>query len=486
MLKRVSPWLWVLAAILLSRLIGMALYPLVDTTEPRYADIARLMADTGDWITPWFEPGVPFWGKPPLSFWAQAASIRLFGLSEFAVRLPSWFATLIMVGLTWGYARNLNSPRVARLSAIVFSTMALTYMSAGAVMTDPFLALGTTLSLVSFGMVTNGNIRYWRWLFFGGLVIGLLAKGPLAVVLTGIPITLWLIWRGRWKTQLKAFPWVRGTLATLALSVPWYIAAELKTPGFLDYFIVGEHIKRFLDPGWAGDLYGNAHLHTRGTIWIYWFWSSFPWGILSVGALIMAMLKARRRTHIKSSLAESPVQFVLLCALTPMLFFSLAGNVLWTYILPALPFSAILIARGLVALDGYQPLRRAIMPLALIVPTAILIYVLYISIDGSRLRTERVLVQHYEKMHQAGDSELLYLDNLPFSARYYSGEKAREITLEELQSSLAQHQYARYFIAVPRRDAESLLDELPPRADIEMSNERYSLITLTDNTKVDQ
>lgn len=483
MFRRVSPWLWILLAVLLSRIVGMMLYPLVDTTEPRYADIARLMAETGDWITPWFEPGVPFWGKPPLSFWAQAASIKLLGESEFAMRLPSLLVTLVMIGLTWRYAQALYDSRVARLSAIVFSTMALTYMSAGAVMTDPFLALGTTLSLVSFGMVTAGHMRYWRWLFFGGLVIGLLAKGPLAVVLTGIPIALWLIWKGRWKTHLSGFPWVWGLLGTVVLSLPWYIAAEIKTPGFLDYFIIGEHIKRFLDPGWAGDLYGNAHLHARGTIWIYWFWSSFPWGILGVAALIFGVSRSANRALIKSALTEAHLQFVLLCALTPMLFFTLAGNVLWTYILPALPFSALLIARGLTALDAYRPIRRAIMPLALIVPAAILIYVVYISIDGSRLKTERVLVQHYENMHQAGDSALLYLDKLPFSARYYSREQAREVTPEQLQTMLRQHQYTRYFIAVPRGDAQSLLDELPPRADIEMSNERYSLITLTGDAK---
>ncbi|NLZ11765.1 MAG: glycosyltransferase family 39 protein, partial [Alcaligenaceae bacterium] len=46
-------------------LLAMVMMPLADTTEPRYAEIARLMAASGDWITPWFEPGVPFWGKPP-------------------------------------------------------------------------------------------------------------------------------------------------------------------------------------------------------------------------------------------------------------------------------------------------------------------------------------------------------------------------------------------------------------------------------------
>ena len=62
-------------AVLVLRLISLPLYPLTDTTEARYALVARLMADSGDWITPWFAPGVPFWGKPPLLFWVTGGLI---------------------------------------------------------------------------------------------------------------------------------------------------------------------------------------------------------------------------------------------------------------------------------------------------------------------------------------------------------------------------------------------------------------------------
>ncbi|HEU6454869.1 MAG TPA: glycosyltransferase family 39 protein, partial [Roseateles sp.] len=77
-----------LVLLVLARLSAMAWLPLMDTTEARYGDIGRRMAALGDWVTPWFDEGVPFWGKPPLSFWLTAASMRLFGLSEFAARLP--------------------------------------------------------------------------------------------------------------------------------------------------------------------------------------------------------------------------------------------------------------------------------------------------------------------------------------------------------------------------------------------------------------
>ena len=90
-----------IALLLLLRLVAMALMPLMDTTEARYADIGRRMAALQDWITPWYDDGVPFWGKPPLAFWLTAASFRLLGVSEFAARLPHLLCTATTVVLVW-------------------------------------------------------------------------------------------------------------------------------------------------------------------------------------------------------------------------------------------------------------------------------------------------------------------------------------------------------------------------------------------------
>ncbi|MGP4845770.1 ArnT family glycosyltransferase [Marinobacter sp. 1Y8] len=491
MFKRVNPWLWLLAAVLLSRLISMALFPLVDTTEPRYAEIARLMATTGDWITPWFSPGVPFWGKPPLSFWAQAAAIKAFGTSEFALRLPSWLCTLAMLWLTGWYAKVVYGAQVARWSAIILATMALTFISAGAVMTDPFLALGTTLSLVSFGMVIAGHQRYWRWLFFAGLAIGLLAKGPLALVLSGTPIALWLLWpawRGNWKQKLGAFPWIAGTLATLAISLPWYIAAELKTPGFLDYFIIGEHIKRFIDPGWAGDLYGSAHLRPKGMIWVFWLWASFPWGILAIGGMAYRLLMRKTGPTTVALKQDSQAGLILLSALTPMLFFSLASNILWTYVLPSLPFSAILIARGLCALRLNRPrlAQRVSIPLALSVPLLTTAFALVTVASNHPLKTEETLAQDYETLKAPGDSALLYLDELPFSAQFYSKGTAAGVSMTELTKMRDEQRYRRYFVAIPKDQKDRILSQLPASTVVEASNLRYLLLSIRNMTQTQE
>ena len=92
---------FMLSTIMLARLFLAWLIPYADTTEARYAEIARLMVQTGDWITPWFDEGVPFWGKPPLSFWLQALSFKLFGISEFAGRFPAWLASLGIITIIY-------------------------------------------------------------------------------------------------------------------------------------------------------------------------------------------------------------------------------------------------------------------------------------------------------------------------------------------------------------------------------------------------
>lgn len=475
--KRFNVILLSLTAILASRLIGMALFPLVDTTEPRYAEIARLMAETGDWITPWFEPGVPFWGKPPLSFWAQAISIKALGVSEFALRFPSWLATLGLLWLVWRAARQVWGAKAAQWSSMVFATMALTYISAGAVMTDAFLALGTTLSLVSFFLVISGQSGAWRWLFFIGAAIGLLAKGPVSVVLTGIPIALWLLLNRQEVRTLARFPWFRGALLTLMLAGPWYLLAELKTPGFLDYFIVGEHLRRFLDPGWAGDLYGSAHDEPKGMIWVFWFWASFPWGIVALAALASRCLRNRDMAVLKPAVSDPALMFLLASALSPMLFFSLAGNTLWTYILPSLPFTAIVIGRWAAQLETVW-LSRGRALLAGVVPVLLTVFVGAAAMGLTPLKTEKELVNYYQQVREEGDSPLLYLDDLPFSARFYSRGMAREVTPEDLNELNQSDRFQQLYLAVPDDWPKDNLTGRFPSAFTVMENRRYSLMTI--------
>jgi 4-amino-4-deoxy-L-arabinose transferase-like glycosyltransferase len=98
-------WL-TLAVVLLvvARLATLGAYPLMDSTESRYAEIARKMLETGQWLMPQFDYGVPFWGKPPLSTWLSAMAMAVFGVNEFAARLPSLLLLLSCGALVGGVA----------------------------------------------------------------------------------------------------------------------------------------------------------------------------------------------------------------------------------------------------------------------------------------------------------------------------------------------------------------------------------------------
>ncbi len=470
-------WLfWLLVAVVASRLLTMFSVPLADMTEPRYAEIARVMASTGDWITPWFHLNVPFWGKPPLSFWCQALSFKLFGVSEFTGRLPSWLATLGMLALVMRLATTMADRRVGLWAGLIFFTMTLTYISAGTVMTDSFLALGTTLSLVSFAMVLSGHKRGWRWGPFIGLIIGLLAKGPLTLILLGMPVFFWALWNRGWKTLFTELPWGRGLLLTLVVSLPWYIAAELKTPGFLDYFVVGEHIKRFLDPGWAGDLYGSAHSQPHGMIWLHFIGATFPWSLVGLAGLVVAWRHAGLRGPLRSGLADSRIRLAVTSTLTAPVFFTLSGNILWTYVLPSLPFFAVLVALGLSALGETQSRARGRAGLAaiLVVPVIATVGGLYVSFDSQTLRTEKPIVAAYEQHATSATPALTYVGKPPFSALFYSAGAIRSITLDDLANQRRDASSCLPFMAVNRAVIENFLAVCPGAKAIARSK-RYTL-----------
>ena len=127
-------YLWfVLIAAMLLRLFTLGTYPLMDSTEARYGEIARLMVETGNWLTPLFDYDVPFWGKPPLFAWMSAIGIELFGLNEFSVRMPHWLAATLVLVFIAIFARKVAIN--ALLATMVLATTVVFIVAAGMVMT---------------------------------------------------------------------------------------------------------------------------------------------------------------------------------------------------------------------------------------------------------------------------------------------------------------------------------------------------------------
>lgn len=447
------------------RMLLAVMVPLTDTTEARYADIARMMAQNNDWITPWFAPGEPFWGKPPLSFWLQAISFKLFGVNEFAPRFPALLFTLITAMLIYrgsGFlspASAHDQKAVGLLAVLIYLSMALPFVSAGTVMTDPYLVAATTLTLVSLMAVLREQGRYWRWLFFVGIGIGLLAKGPIAIILTGLPVLVWLLVTRQWRLLWQRLPWVRGSLLCLAIAAPWYWLAELKTPGFLNYFLIGEHINRFLVTDWPGDRYGDAHDVAHGMIWVYLLQAVVPWGLIPLWRMLVAWRAGEIwPSDLRTSQASGPGMRVLVLAavLAPALFFTLSSNILWTYVLPGLPFLAMAVAATSAPWVFQSRLR--LNSLALFVPVLALVVGLAAWQRPELVSTEKYLLRAASAMRSV-NTDLVFVDKLPFSARFYSDGEATLLMRNELDTYLQDCPDA--LLAVRRKHAD-LIARLQP------------------------
>ena len=419
-----SRWLWfLLLGVGLMRLISLDLYTLMDTTEARYAEIARIMVETGNWITPQIDYGVPFWGKPPLYVWASAISIELFGNNEFTQRLPHFIAALLILWLIWRFALHLKLSRnQALFSMAIVATSVGFIITSGTVMTDTLLALAVTMSMIGFWRGWHGE-RAWNYVMYAGLGVGLLAKGPLVIVLVGLALFPWLLWQvgplKMWKQIWLRLNLISGLALMTLIALPWYLLAEQATPGFLQYFIIGEHYQRFVDSGWQGDLYGSGHPRAKGTIWYYWFIFALPWSLVLLWGGAKRLLK---KSAPPAAVAEEPREglalFLILWMGSPLILFTLAANILPAYVLPGIPALGLLIVTTLRFPDEHRGFW-----LYLVGPLLFLIFISIVIFKVNGERSEKGLFEQGVN----SDEPIYYLTSRPYSAQYYSNGKAKRV-----------------------------------------------------------
>ena len=215
-MKKIDEKLFLIVSIiglLLIRLFLNAYVPLMDKTEARYGEIARIMAETGNWITPQIDYGVPFWAKPPLSTWLSALSIKLFGVTEFALRLPAF---LLSVGLIAILRPFVKDKLHFLLTAFIILTIPEFLLHMGVVSTDTTLAFCTAMIFLSFWKFINeDNAWYWKYLIFVFVGLGILAKGPIVIILTAPPIFIWVVYYKKLLSTLKKLPWINQGFTSL-------------------------------------------------------------------------------------------------------------------------------------------------------------------------------------------------------------------------------------------------------------------------------
>lgn len=421
-----------LAAIAL-RFLTLGSYPLLDPTEARYAEIGRKMLETGNWVTPFIEYNVPFWAKPPLSFWSTAVSYYLFGINEFTARLPSFLFMMATAGVTFLLVLKEKGKDFAWLTLYILVGMPLFFYMAGGVMTDPSLVFATSCTMLCFWQAMKTGNRWWGYGFFLSLALCLLAKGPIGLILTGAPIGLWVLWFNKWRKIWQCLPWISGTCLTLAIALPWYFMAEMRTPGFLHYFIVGEHFERFVVKGWKGDLYGSGRARPIGMVWLFGLLATFPWFI----ALGYRFFKQQEN---KQSWKNEWLVFLCLWALFPFIFFTFARNILMSYVVTSLPPIAILAAYGAAKINQrYVAIATAITPLIFIGYLTFL----HLSLD-KELPSQAAMLDSYRQAQNGQEGQLIYLFDRPYSAVFYSNGKilhAHTVEEAELYAKEGNHNF---------------------------------------------
>jgi 4-amino-4-deoxy-L-arabinose transferase-like glycosyltransferase len=448
---------WVLVFI---RAFFNAILPLMDKTEARYGEIARLMSSTGNWITPQIDYGVPFWAKPPLSTWFSALSISLFGSAEFFVRLPY---LLIFVGIAYFIKRYRNSNQQSiYFPGIVLLSIPEFYLHAGVVSTDSFLTL--SIALVMFGFweaVQDQSNRFWGYLFFMGLGIGLLAKGPIVGVLTLPPIFIWAVITQNVKKTILKLPWLGGILLMLTLSVPWYFIAEITTPGFIDYFIVGEHYERYFNPEWKGDKYGFPKQQPLGMAWIFLFVFILPWSI----ACFRLLIKKR-----KGLLANHWILFLLFWALWTPLFFTTSKSLIHPYILPSCIPIALIITHYWSSLKTKKRYSR----IALGVPVILFV----VSLSGWAKPIYAATTDKYILENLDQTKAIYSLERKSYSSQFYSKGKIKVVGKKEFEFILDSNSPS--YILLENRQWEKLSAPLKERLILINSNKKKGVYSTSN------
>jgi 4-amino-4-deoxy-L-arabinose transferase-like glycosyltransferase len=336
-----------------------------DNSEPTYGEIVKELFRTGNWLTLHFNYH-PWLIHPPLWFWIAAGSVKLFGLTEFALRLPS--ATL---GLLSAVAVYLAGRRfygeIAGLIAVLAAAGSLEWIMLSRIaILDTLLILCTTVATfwIYFAIRDGDRRAFWYALF--AAAFGTLAKGPVALVLPVAVLVCYWLWKAVLRQPARIFsaglPWIWGVVVYLVVAGSWFAVATLHNGlGFLAYYLGVSNVGRYLSP------FENQ----PGPIWYY-----IP--IIAAGFFpyIAFVPKAIKTAWLAR---DDDARYLLLGAIVPFVFFSLAQTKLPNYIAVIFPSLGILVGRVIrdaLATNDVKALRGALifLPASLVLLALIAVF----------------------------------------------------------------------------------------------------------------
>ncbi|WP_284100759.1 glycosyltransferase family 39 protein [Parachitinimonas caeni] len=306
---------------------------LIHPDEGRYAEIAREMSATGDWVTPRLN-GIKYFEKPALQYWAGAASYKVFGENEWSARFwPALmgFMAILMVGFT---GRRLWGERVGDIAALVLAGTFWHIANGHFLTLDMGVSAWMAMTLCAFLLAqrdeaTPREARRWMLVAWAAMALAVLSKGLIGLVLPGGVLVVYTVWSRDWNLW-RRLELLRGIALFLLIAAPWFIWVSLRNPEFPHFFFIHEHFERF-----------TSTEHKREGAWWYFFpilaIGVIPWLSLLPQGLVTGCRRGPGRFQ--------AAQMLLVWSVFIFAFFSKSGSKLPSYILPIFPALALLFAR---------------------------------------------------------------------------------------------------------------------------------------------
>ncbi|MGM3276198.1 glycosyltransferase family 39 protein [Ralstonia sp. 24A2] len=334
------PWrnasLWLLAAAFLAVWLGTLGYRhLIPTDEGRYAEIAREMFTTGDWVTIRYN-ALKYFEKPPLQMWGTALAYTLFGVGDWQARLFTALSGVAGLVFTMLAAARWWGKRTAVITGLVLVSAPMWNVGAHFNSLDMGVAGCMTMALAALLLAqhpqaTRSQQRNWMWVCWASMALAVLSKGLIGVVLPGFVLVVYTLVARDWALW-KRLHLVTGLIVFFAVGAPWFVLISARNPEFAWFFFVHEHFQRF-----------TSTVHNRNAP----LWYFVP--LLLAGFLpwLAQLPGAARLTFARGEAAANGFRPTLMLGLWAILifaFFSISDSKLPGYIFPIIPALAVLAA----------------------------------------------------------------------------------------------------------------------------------------------
>lgn len=282
--------------------IGLGASSIWDSNEAFYAQTPREMIESGDYINPSFN-GQPRFNKPPLTYWAVALFYKLFGVSERVERIPIAIAAAVLIGTAFMLGRLLYSLEAGLLAALALATTPRFLMFSRRIIIDVWLAtfMGLTLLFFVLAIKEPRRRRLYLALMYASAGLGVLTKGPVAILLPGVAFLAYLL-MSRKPGLLREMMLPMGAAIVCAIVLPWYVAVYTQHGWqYIQSFLLRDNLSRYTEPVWG----------PRRNLFFYIpviIGDMFPWSLFLLVALGVALWNASGLGKKMGAGAEAPGQ----------------------------------------------------------------------------------------------------------------------------------------------------------------------------------